>query len=95
MDNILLFFVLPISTIILAVVLQKVLKSPTLVAATFFAIYLIVTYTAFNQDFLIYAIAYSIIAYLAAVLTNQITRLLSLANNNEREGQKCCNCRRR
>ena len=34
--GLLLFFALPVATIILAVVLQKILKCPILVAATFF-----------------------------------------------------------
>lgn len=80
MDIILLFFALPISTIILAIVLQKVLKCPILVAATFFAIYLIVTFTAFDSDFLIFAIVYSIIAYITAILTKYISRLIEELN---------------
>ena len=53
MNTLLLFFALPIATIILAIVLQKILNSPLLVAATFFAIYLIVTFAALpdsNQE---------------------------------------------
>ena len=51
MNILLLFFVLPIATIILSIVLLKLLKCPVLVAATFFAIYLILAYTAFDSDF--------------------------------------------
>ena len=94
MNNILLlFFALPIATIILAIVLQKVLKCPILVAATFFAIYLIVTYTAFNSDFLIFAISYTIIAYITAVLTKYICRLISQINRwreGQRRNNQCC-----
>ena len=53
MNILLIFFALPIATILLAIVLQKILKSPILVAIIFFAIYLIVTFTAFDSDFLI------------------------------------------
>lgn len=76
MDNILLFFALPVATIILSIVLQKILKCPILVAATFFAIYLIVTYAVFGSDFLIFAIAYSILSYIIAVIVNIIKRLI-------------------
>ena len=69
MNALLLFFALPVATIILAIVLQKILKCPWLVAAAFFAIYLIVTYAAFNSSFLIFAIVYTILAYIAALLT--------------------------
>ena len=74
MNTILLFFALPIATIILAIVLQKILKNPVLVAATFFAIYLIVTFAVFDSDFLIFAIAYTIIAYITAVLVKFILK---------------------
>lgn len=76
MDNILLFFALPVATIILSIVLQKILKCPILVAATFFAIYLIVTYAVFGSDFLIFAIAYSILSYITALIVNIIKRLI-------------------
>ena len=70
--GLLLFFALPVATIILAVVLQKILKCPILVAATFFAIYLIVAFAIFDSTFLIYVIAYTIIAYITAYLTKLI-----------------------
>ena len=45
MTNILLiFFALPIATIIISIALQKILKNPALVAAVIFAIFLIVTF---------------------------------------------------
>lgn len=72
MDLILLFFALPIATIILAIVLQKILKCPILVAATFFAIFLIVTFAVFDSDFFIFAIVYTILAYIAAAITRFI-----------------------
>ena len=56
MNTLLLFFALPVATVILAIVLQKILNNPLLVAATFFAIYLVVAFTAFDASFLVYAI---------------------------------------
>ena len=79
--NILLFFILPLSTILLSIVLQKILKCPILVAITFFAIYLIVTYTAITSNFFIYTIVYTILAYVTAVLT----RLICLIKRKFRE----------
>lgn len=64
--DLLLFFALPIATIILAIVFQKIIKCPILVAATAFAIFLIVTFAAFDASFLIFAIIYTILAYIAA-----------------------------
>lgn len=76
--NILLFFVLPISIIILSIVLQKILRCPALVAATFFAILLIIAYTTtLGNSFLIYVIIYTILAYVTAVLTRLICNIWS------------------
>jgi len=74
--DLLLFFALPIATIILAVVFQKIIRCPILVAATAFAIYLIVTFAAFDSSFLIFAIVYTILAYLAAVITKFVCNFI-------------------
>ena len=58
MDTLLLYFALPIAIIILSIVLQKILRCPILVGATFFAILLIVAFTAFDSSFLIFVIIY-------------------------------------
>lgn len=68
MNTLLLFFALPVATIILAIVLEKILRCPILTAATFFAIYLIVAFAIFDASFLVYAIAYTILAYITAVI---------------------------
>ncbi len=82
MNTLLIFFALPIATIILAIVLQKILKCPILVALTFFAIYLIVTFAAFDANFLIFAIAYTILAYIAAVITRFIINAINDNDDN-------------
>ena len=56
MNLLLLLFALPIATIIFSIVLQKIIRSPILVALTIFAIFLIVTFAAFDESFLIYTI---------------------------------------
>lgn len=66
MNILLIFFALPIATIILAIVIEKILRCPILTALTFFAIYLIVAFAAFDASFLIFVIAYTIIAYITA-----------------------------
>jgi len=86
MDLLLLAFALPVATIILAIVLQKILRCPLLVAATFFAVFLIVTFTAFDSSFLVLAILYTILAYVTAVLTRLICNIISRWNLN-------CGCR--
>ena len=82
MNTLLLFFALPVATIILAIVLQKVLNSPILVALTFFAIFLVVTFAAFDESFLVFSIIYTIIAYSTAVITRFLKRFISCANNS-------------
>lgn len=68
MNTLLLFFAFPVATIILAIVLEKLLRNPILTAATFFAVYLIVAFTAFDEEFLVYVIVYTILAFIAAVI---------------------------
>jgi len=76
MNTLLLFFAFPIATILLAIVLEKVLESPTLVGITFFAIYLIITFAFFDSDFLIFAIVYTVIAFVSAFVVRFIKNCL-------------------
>ena len=101
MNALLLFFALPVSIILLSIVLQKILKNPILVAITFFAIFLIVAYAAFDSSFLIYVILYTILAYVTATLVRLICNIkekIKICNQNSCERQSlfnnCCsnNC---
>lgn len=83
MNLLLLFFALPVATIILAIVLEKILRCPFLTAATFFAIYLIVAFSLFDASFLVYVIVYTILAFIAALIAEFFFRRC----NRER---KCC-----
>lgn len=94
MNIILLFFALPVATIILAVVLEKILRCPVLTAATFFAIFLIVAFAVFDASFLIFVIVYTILAFIAAVIAEIFFRRC------REEDKNCCrwcfcNCRDR
>lgn len=91
MNTLLLFFALPVATIILAIVLEKILRNPILTAATFFAIYLIVTFTAFDANFLVYAIVYTILALISAIIAEIIYRRLEENQNNEENSCGCSN----
>ena len=75
MNTLLFFLALPVATIILSITLLKILKCPTLVATTFFAIYLILTYAVFGSGFLIFAIIYTILSYLTTIITKTICRI--------------------
>ena len=103
MNILLLFLALPISTIILSIVLLKILKCPALVAATFFAIYLILTYSLFGTDFLIFAIIYTVLSYITTVITKTICNIIARINrcsnnnhgecqNNSKRSSDFCNC---
>ena len=90
------FFALPVATILLAIVLQKVLKCPILVAITFFAIYLIVSFAFFSSvlaEALIATIIYTIIAFITAVIVRLICELKRRFGDRDRDRE--CNCRDR
>ena len=66
--NILFFVIFPIAVILISIVLQKLLKSPLLVAILIFDIFLILAYTVFTPEFLLNAIIYAIIAFITAAI---------------------------
>ncbi len=84
MNTLLLFFALPVATILLAIVVEKILRNPFLTAITFFAIYLIVAFAAFDTTFLIYAIVYTILAFITAIIAEFFFQRCRQQNNN------CC-----
>ena len=89
MNILLIFFALPIATIIISIALQKILKCPPLVAAIIFSIFLIVTFIIGDLNFLIATIVYTIISFITAVIVSLICRLIGrLRNGNVND----CNC---
>lgn len=88
MDLLLLFFAIPLAVIILSIVLQKILKCPWLVAATFFAIFLIVTFSVGDIRLLIFTVVYTIISYITALIFRAVCNLMcngiTLRNINAR-----------
>ncbi len=95
MNILLIFFALPIATIIISIALQKILKCPILVAAIIFAIFLVVTFIVGNLNFLVAAIIYAIISFITAVLTHIICRILNTyRDNNCCRDRDNCNCNR-
>ena len=83
--DLLIFFALPIATIIVSIALQKILKCPPLVSAIIFAIFLIVTFVINNLNFLIATIVYTIISY---------TKNLRINVSNVKYQLISMNCRR-
>ena len=76
------FFALPLATILLSIVLQRILKFPILVAITFFAIFLTTAFIVSILEVtdlgtaLVAAIIYTIIAFITAVLVKLICKIL-------------------
>lgn len=96
MNTLLIFFALPIAVIIISIALQKIFKCPFLVAGIIFAIFLIVTFVVGNLNLLIATIAYTILAFITAVLTNIICRIIRELDRREGERESsCCNRRNR
>lgn len=80
--TVLYFIIFPLATILISIVLQRVLKSPVLVALLVFTVFLILAFTVFTSEFLINAIVYSIIAFITAVIFNLICCLKRKLNFN-------------
>lgn len=74
MDTLLIFFAFPIAVIIISAILEKLLKNPIAVAAFIFAIFLIVTFAAFDETFLIATLVYTIIAFITALIVHILKR---------------------
>lgn len=88
MNLLLLFFAIPLAVIILSIVLQKLLRCHWLVAATFFAIFLIVTFAVGDIRLLIFTLVYTIISYVTALIFRAICNFscngITLRNINAR-----------
>ena len=78
MNTLLIFFAFPIAVIIISVVLQKLLRNPIAVAALIFATFLIVTFAAFDETFLIATLVYTLLALITAL----IVKFICESNNN-------------
>ena len=93
MNLILIFVVLPLATIIFSIALQRLLKCPILVAAVVFAIFLILTYTVFGTDFLIFAILFGILAFITAFITKVLCKIIRRISELERRNSdRDCDC---
>lgn len=97
MDPILLFFVLPLATIVISIALESLLNNPYLVSAIVFSVFLISAFTVTTTDFLIYTIIYTIIALITALIYDAIRRFINNNNRNQlpnSEACRICKCQR-
>lgn len=89
MDPILIFVVLPLATIIFSIALQRLFKCPILVSAIIFVIFLILTYTVFGTDFIIFAILFAVLSFITAFLSNLLCRIIRRLRNLEGRNSDC------
>lgn len=101
MNTLLIFFAFPVAVIIISAVLEKLLKSPIAVASFIFAVFLVVTFAAFDETFLIATFAYTLLAFITATIVNlhkcrddgrqSICNLLEeiIRNSNENSDNNC------
>ena len=83
MNLLLIFFALPLATIIFSIALQKILDNPILVSAIIFAIFLIVTFVVWDLNLLIATIVYTIISFITAIIVKYIEENSDRNENNE------------
>lgn len=71
----LVLIVLPILTFVISVIGQRFIKRKFIVIGIVFAIYMIATFTVFNSSFLLWAVIYTVIAWISTTLTDYIKKL--------------------
>ena len=83
MNTLLIFFAFPIAVIIFSIVLQKLLHNTFAVAALIFAVFIVITFAAFDETFLIATLAYTILAFITALLVCRLNSNNDSNNNNQ------------
>ena len=86
MNNLLIFFALPLATIIIAVVLERIWNNYILVTLFTFAVYLIVAFAVGDSILLVLVIAYTFLAFIAAFVSmvfRKISKKLKCLENTE------------
>ena len=87
MNLLLIFFALPLATIVFSIALHKIIENPILVASIIFSIFLIVTFVIGDLNLLIATIIYTIISFLTAIIVKYIDE----NNNKDNENNGNCN----
>lgn len=102
MNNLLIFFALPIATIILAIVLERIWKNYILVTLFTFAIYLIVAFAVGDANLLVLVIIYTFLAFISAFLSMLFRKIwekicnleqtAGISDENSTNNNNNCNC---
>ena len=89
MNNLLIFFAFPIAVIILSVILNNALHNPFSVASLIFAVFIVVTFAAFDETFLIATLAYTILGFITALLSDRLLNCNNALSNNHSKNNSC------
>ncbi len=93
MNNLLIFFAIPVATIILSIILETLIKCPFKVAGIAFSIFLITAFALGGTvEWLVLAIAYTIISFISAYLTYMFEN--KQEENSPSNSSVVRNCRR-
>ena len=85
MNLLLIFFALPLATIVFSIALQRILDNPILVASIIFSIFLIATFVVGDLNLLIATIIYTILSFVTAIIVRYIDE------NNDTNNENCNN----
>lgn len=92
MNTLLIFFAFPIAVIIFSIVLQKLLHNPLAVAALVFAVFIVITFAVFDETFLIATFAYTVLAFITALLVDRLWYRNNTFCNSTEDSTTClCN----
>ena len=95
MNNLLIFFALPIATIILAGIFQTIINCPLKIGGIAFAIFLIVAFAlGGSAELIVAALVYTILALVTALIVMCIQNRNDLINNINNCNSNSCSCRR-
>ena len=72
----LVFFTLPLLTIVISVILQLVIKRKLIVTSIVFVAYLIATFAVFNSSFLFWCFIYTVISFIVTFVVDLIIKLV-------------------
>lgn len=91
MNNLLIFFAIPLATIILSSIFETLIRCPIKVGGIAFSIFLIIAFAlGGTADLIVAAIVYTILAFLSAFITMLIQNRIE-ENNSSNSCNSCGN----
>lgn len=89
MNNLLIFFAIPLATIILSSILETLIHCPFKVAGIAFSIFIVIAFAlGGTAELIVAAIIYTILSFLSAFLT----RIILNRTDDENENSNSCGC---